>query len=238
MTIILSSILSTHYYDENGVKCPQVLPDDNGILTEIKNRAGKCNRVVYVANDPSDTEHNDVSAPPVFEGLHLSGLDFKEKILLDIRNAPYAEKILLGADLIILSGGKVLCQRDFFNRIKLGEILNRYNGLVIGVSAGAMNLCKDIFNFPEEERDIGAPLFTDGLGFYDKIIVPHFDGETKSYQLPCDEIDIVNDYVLPMSEGRTFIGLPNLSYILIDGKKVEMRGIIYSISDGTVKRIH
>ena len=238
MTIILSSILSTHYYDEDGNKLPKPLSDDNGILTELTSRLTKRDRVVYVVNDPTDTEHNDVSAPPVFEGLFLSGIDFKEKIILDDRNAHDAERVICGADLIILAGGKVLCQREFFKRIKLGEILKNYNGLVVGISAGSMNLCKDIFNFPEEMSDIGAPLFVDGLGFYDKIIIPHFDGETKSYQLPCDETDIVNDYIIPMSNGKTFIGIPNLSYILIDGGKAYLRGKAYSISDGTVKRIN
>ncbi|MCH5351479.1 MAG: Type 1 glutamine amidotransferase-like domain-containing protein [Clostridiales bacterium] len=238
MTIILSSILATHYYDEEGIKCPQPLSDDNGILTELTSRLTKHGRVVYVANDPFDTEHNDLSAPPVFKGLALSGLDFKEKILLDERNASEAASIILEADLVILSGGKILCQRDFFDRIKLGEILKKYDGLVVGVSAGAMNLCKTIFNFPEETGDVGSPLWVDGLGFYDKIIIPHFDGETKSYQLPCDEIDIVNDYIFPMSNGKTFIGIPNLSYILIDKGNATIRGTAYSITDGKVKRIN
>ena len=238
MTIILSSILATHYYDENGIKCATPLNDDNGILTEITKRAGKCGRVVYVANDPDDCEHNDISAPPVFEGLALSGLDFKEKILLDGRNAKDAASIIKDADLVILGGGKILCQRAFFAKIKLGEILGSYGGLVIGISAGSMNMCKTVANFPEENSDLGQPLWVDGLGFYDGIVIPHFDGETNSYQIPCEEIDVINDYVLPMSNGRTFIGLPNLSYILIDGGKTSMRGVIYSISDGKVKRIN
>ena len=238
MTVILTSILATHYYDGDGVKCPQPLPDDNGILTEIKKYVKTCSRVVYVVNDPNDTEHNDVSAPPVFEGLRLSGLDFSQKIILDSRNAANAEEEILGADLIILAGGKILCQRDFFRSIKLAGILKRYNGLVIGISAGSMNLCKTVANFPEEISDLGGPLWTDGLGFYDGIIIPHFDGAAKSYQIPCDEIDVVGDYILPMSKGKKFIGIPNLSYILIDGAATSMHGVMYSISDGNVERIN
>ena len=238
MTVFLASILATHYYDEDGVKRAQPLKDDNGILTEITSRITSLNRVVYVANDPKDTEHNDVSAPPVFEGLRLSGLYFKEKILLDSRNEGEAESIILGADLVILSGGKVFCQSEFFKRIKLGEILKRFNGIVIGISAGAMNLCKTVANFPEEPSDLEFPLWVDGLGFYDGTIIPHFDGENILYQFPYDEIDVVNDYILPMSKGKTFIGLPNFSYIVIDEAGAVMRGAVYSISDGKVKRIN
>ncbi len=192
--------------------------------------------VVYVANDPSDFEHNDMTAPPVFEGLKLSGLDFDEKIILDSRNEKNAERILSDADLIILGGGKIICQREFFERIRLGKILETYDGLAIGVSAGAMNLCKTVANFPEEKSDIGQPMWVDGLGFFDGIIIPHFNGETLTYQIPCEELDVVNDYVLPMSKGRTFIGIPNLSYILIDGDEISMHGIMYRISNGKVAR--
>ena len=239
MTIILSSILATHYYDEQGNKCPTPLGDDNGILTEIFARVKNRGRAVYVTNDPFDTEHNDISAPPVFEGLSLSGLSFKENIILDCRNESDAKSIISGADLVILSGGKILCQREFFGRIKLDKILEEYSGLVIGISAGTMNLCKTVANFPEERSDLGQPLWVEGLGFFDGIIIPHFDGETKSYQLPCDEIDVIGDYVLPLSKGKTFIGLPNLSYILIDdGGKATARGTMYTISDGKVEKLN
>lgn len=237
MTVILASILATHYYDDAGEKHPIPLADDNGILTEINKHVKKHHRVVYVANEPSDFAHNDASAPPVFDGLKMSKLDFSETILLDDRNAADAESIILGADLVILGGGKILCQREFFDKIGLRKILDKFNGLVIGVSAGAMNLCNTVANFPEENSDLGQPLWVDGLGYFDGIVIPHFDGETNSYQLPCDEIDVVNDYVLPLSKGKTFIGIPNFSFIVVDGNSVKMHGTTYRISDGKVARL-
>ena len=117
------------------------------------------------------------------------------------------------------------------------EIFNNYKGLVIGVSAGTMNLCKTVANFPEELVDLDEPRWLSGLGFYDGIVIPHFDGENIAYQIPCDEIDVVNDYILPLSKDKEFIGLPNGSYVLIDNNgSVNYYGDVYKISNGAVTK--
>ena len=237
MTIILTSRLETHVRDENGTKTSIPIEDKNEILTNIKKYLKGNKRLVYVANNPKNIEENDIRIVPVFESFDKTGLYFDEKILLDCRNIKQAKEILTDADLIILSGGKCLCQLKFFKKIKLKKILQNYQGLVIGISAGTMNLCKIVANFPEEKADLKEKRWLKGLGFFDEIIIPHFDGETNTYQIECDEVDLVNDYVLPMSHKHKFIGLPNESYVLIDNDlNVKYYGVSYEISNGEVKR--
>lgn len=237
MAIFLTSLLKTHIKDENGIKHPMPIENENDILTNIKKYLRGTNRMVYVANDPNNIDENEIRIIPVFQSFDLTGLKFKEKILLDCRNQKHAREILLGADLIILSGGKCPCQINFFKKIGLKRILKKYQGIVIGISAGSMNLCKTVANFPEELVDLKQPRWLKGLGKTDEIIIPHFDGETKTYQIDCDEIDLINDYVLPMSHKRDFIGIPNGSYILIDNdSKVHYYGNMYVISKGEVHK--
>ena len=80
------------------------------------------------------------------------------------------------------------------------------------------------------------PRWLEGLGFYDKIVIPHFDGENLKYQIEC-EIDLVKDWILPMSFKEPFIGIPNDSYILIDGNKIKFYGNMYLIDAGKVSKI-
>lgn len=236
MAIILASCLDNNTVDEFGNRIPHKIVNENNILTNIKKFVKNVNKVVYVANNPIEFENNDSRAKTNFESLDMSGLKFKEKILLDKRNFKDYKNILAGADLIILSGGKCLCQNKFFKKIKLKKFLKNYNGLTIGISAGTMNLCKMVANFPEELADIKEPRWFKGINIFNGIIIPHFDGENKKYEFECNEVDIVNDYILPMSNKKDLIGIPNKSYILIDNDKVEYFGLSYNISKGIVQK--
>lgn len=238
MALILASYLNTHTKDELGNRIAHPINDENKILTNIKKFVKNTNRVVYIANNPNNIEENDLRIQPLFESLDQSGLIFKEKILLDKRNCKHYKEILAGADLLILSGGKCLCQNKFFRKIKLKKFLKNYKGLAIGISAGTMNLCKIVANFPEEIADLKEPRWLKGLNLFDGIIIPHFDGEAVKYQIECEEIDLINDYVLPMSNKKDFIGIPNGSYILINNKcEAEYFGVMYNISKGKVEKM-
>ena len=239
MVIFLTSLLRTHHYDENGNRVAVALQDDNGILTNIRKRVKHTDRLVVVANDQHDSEDNDRKLAVVGKSFRLTGFDFKQTIALDARNKASARAIISGADIVILSGGKCVCQTEFFDEIQLKDILTQFDGIVIGVSAGAMSLCKTVANFPEETADIAEPRWLNGMGVVDEeIIIPHYDGETDSYQFPCEDFDIAKDYILPMSHGHKFTALPNDSYILIgsDGQK-QYFGDAYRIKDGKTTKI-
>lgn len=238
MVLFLTSLLRTHYYSEDGKRIPVALVDENGVLSNIRRYLKRTERFVFVANDPDDVEDNDDHLDVGRKSFGLAGLDFKEYIALDSRNKQNAREIVSGADIIILGGGKCVCQAEFFKAIELKSILKSYDGIVIGVSAGAMNLCGTVANFPEEPKDVSEPRRLLGLGFSDDIIIPHFDGENNAYQFPCEEFDIAKDYILPMSFEHDFIGLPNGSYIIVDEKgRKEYFGDVYSISKGESNKL-
>ena len=238
MAIMLTSILPTHYKDEEENYYPIALDDNNSLLSNIQKYVTKYERLVLVANDPYNEEKIDEKLPILKESFRLSGMVFREVIALDHRNMDRAEEILSTADIIILSGGKIICQKTFFDNINLGQILRVHKGLTIGISAGTMNLCETVANFPEEPDDLDDPRWVKGLGLHNEIIIPHYDGETNEYQLGYCEIDIVNDYILPMSHGRRFLAMPNYSYVLIDGKEKKYYGDMYEIVDGVTKKIN
>lgn len=234
MAIILTSFLHTHYRDEVGIRHPTKIEDVNLILTNIKNNLKSTNKIVVVANDQYDFNDNELKGKVVFDGFKKSGLDFKQKIVLDERNKQKANDILVDADLIILSGGKCFRQINFLNEIGFADFLKNYDGLVIGVSAGSMNLCSEVANFPEEFEDLGDPRWLNGLCFCDDIMIPHFDGKTVSYQFDVP-LNVARNYVLPASIGKTFVGLDNDAYILIDNQgNKKYYGNICHISDSKI----
>ncbi len=233
MTLFLTSILRTHFYGDDGERIPVALDDENGILSQIRKRLNRTEDLVLVANDPADADDNDAKLSVIGESFRLTGLDFDNYTVLDDRNKKSAHKIVSGADIVILSGGKCVCQNAFFANIGLRSILKNYDGIVIGISAGSMNMCETVANFPEEPADIPEPRWFSGMGFVDDIIIPHFDGSTETYQFPCADFDIAKDYIMPMSFGYELTGLPNGAYIIVesDGRK-EYCGDVYSIYNG------
>ena len=238
MAFILASLLRTHIYDENGNRVPVAFYDENGILQTIKTFLPKTDSLVVVANDPFDFADNDQKIFTVAQSFTMAGMPFNRSTVIDERNKTAAADVIKTADLIILSGGKCLRQNNFFNEINLKSLLNAHRGIIIGVSAGAMNLCKTVANFPEEQCDLTEPRWFDGMGLYGGIVIPHFDGETPAYQFDCGDIDPVRDYVLPMSNTADFIGLPNGSFVTVDGGAVSYHGDIYKISKGEVTKIN
>ncbi|MCL2846370.1 MAG: Type 1 glutamine amidotransferase-like domain-containing protein [Firmicutes bacterium] len=228
MKIILASSFNTSEKDEQGNRYAVPMPVD--FTSVMKKNIPAQGRVVYVANNPNDYEIMDDRGRIIFESLRLSGFGFRDEIILDNRNRDRAREIITGADLIMLAGGKLECQLEFFHEIGLRELMAGHDGLFMGGSAGAMNLCKTVLNFPEttDEAAANMPLFLSGLGFFDEIIIPHFDG--VGYPLDDDGFDPMKR-ILTASQGRRFIAFNDDSFILVRDGNVHYHGEFYVITD-------
>jgi len=238
MNIILASSFNMTEKDEDGNRHPTIITDTNCFLNTIKRLTPKHDRLVIVANDPNNFEVNDYRFDLQSKSLALSGLDFKEKILLDSRNKNDAKSIIESADLILLSGGKLECQLDFFHEIELKTLITNHPALIMGGSAGAMNLCKVAFNYPEYAHEVDpnkTEFFLPGLGFHNEILVPHLDDKTNPYLN--DGFDPVAEFILPKSHGREFLAFNDDSYILIENGVTKYFGNFYRIKDGIIKQV-
>ena len=239
MAIILASSFNCTKKCRNSDKRRAIpITDVNAYLTNIKKFVQKYDNFVLIANDPSDCEMNDYRFGLVCQSLEMSGLIFKNKTFLDNRNKRKAKEIISNADLIFLQGGCLPCQLEFFARIGLKKLIQQHNGLIVGSSAGAMNLCQTVFNYPEVAEEIddrqGNEFFLRGLGFYNQIFVPHFDGKKKRYCACTTDFDPLRDYILPLSHGREFIACNDGAYILLDGGAAQYFGDFYLIKDGSI----
>ena len=235
MRIILASSFNCNEKDGKGVRFPIPLTNTNSYLSNLKNYISKYDSVVVVANNPISYEITDMYANFLFASLDLSDLKFKNKTILDNRNKKNAKTIIENANLIFLSGGKLECQLDFFAEIGLRELIKNHNGLIIGGSAGAMNLCNYACNFPEALDEVNSKqreYFLKGLGFHNELLIPHFDG--KKYD--SDEVDVLNKFILPLSQEREFIAFDDDSYIVVNNGEAEYFGSFYKIKDGKIRK--
>ena len=235
MIKILASDFNNYVKDSNGVKTPLSMDNTNGIVDQIKSSIKDNKKIVFVASDVAK-EHEDVMvyANILFDSMELAGISFETKEVLDGKNKDQAAECIKDADLVFLCGGDTYKQHEFFNEIKLKTLLEGYNGLVIGQSAGALNMASNVFNSPENQEE-SEPIYFEGLGLVDINIEPHFKYDTSNFN---DNEKYQRDAIIKESFTRPIYGQCNGSHIYIDdNNKATIYGETYLIKDGNIECI-
>lgn len=222
-----------HYYEVDGKRMPKALDDTNGIVDQLKTFVPRDSNFLFVASTPSVPEKVDAFSFLIFEGLKLSGLTFAKCLILDNRTKALAECFVKEADVIFLSGGPTYIENDFFKEIHLAQLLENYSGVIIGQSAGAINMAAHAYNSPEEGEH-SEPIYFEGLGLSNINIEPHFRLDTSTF----DELQMYQrKHLLEESFKRPIYALCDGAHILeVDGH-ITVYGEAYLISDGNIIKL-
>ena len=192
-------------------------------------------RGLAVASSPDAPAINDDYAPLQRAAFEASGISFSDYTVLDRRNADRAAALVASADMILLSGGHVPTQNRFFHDIGLRALLARFDGVVIGFSAGTMNAAETVYAQPELEGEAVDPAyrrFLPGLGLTRTMVIPHFDGDLD---IRLDGLRVYDEITFPDSIGRRFYALPDGSYLRIDGAGEALCGKAFLIEGGGIR---
>ena len=236
MKCILTSYLDLYDKDEEDNRIAKNFGNQNFILDNIKKYVKKYDNFLFVASDEYNYEVTDMYANVTFESFEKT-LPFNNYEILDYRTEDNVENLIENADLIFLCGGHVPTQNIFFNNINLREKIRKTNALIIGGSAGAMNMADTVYCPPELEGEAKNPNFNKiykGLGLTNINIFPHYD-EIKDCLV--DEIHVINEIVIPDSYKYDIYAINNGSYILIDDKNY-LYGEAYLIRNGKIEKIN
>ena len=222
--------------NKEGVKIGCKVDRHNSFAKNLKNSLSKCDNFVFICNTPNESLYDFESARFIFEGLQKSGMPFKKMSLLNNKNKSQAKTLIEKADLIYLQGGKLGDQLEFLKDIKFSKLLENSSAVVVGKSAGAMNLGKEVYQYPEDDTEVKLERWLDGIGLYELVIIPHFNLDNGNEFNFCS-FNLLEECYIPDSKGREFIALPQGSYILLDENKAELYGLAYKIKDGSLERI-
>ena len=99
---------------------------------------------------------------------HADGMT-KEEMFSSIENA----------DIIFLMGGDILKQNEFLMKNDLKPIIKTFKKVVIGISAGAINLSNISLCSKDEEDGVEKTITYEGIGRINYTIEPHFDIDNK-----------------------------------------------------------
>lgn len=214
-----------------------ILNPANDFLARIRADLPKNPRCLFVASSPDRRDLNCLFGSHIFMAFAEAGMPFCQYAVLDAESAEFAAELVMDSDLIILAGGHVPTQNCFFNEIGLGVLLQDYEGVVLGISAGSMNAASLVYAQPEEPGETLDPdyqRFVPGLGLTGVNVCPH-------YQKVKDEIldgqRLFEDVTYYDSMGHTFYALPDGSYFYIHEDETLLCGEAYRIRNGILEML-
>lgn len=204
----------------------------NGIINNIKEKLIKEDNFVFITSSPNDYENNDLYAKVTFESFNKSGFNFKNLIIIDNRYKGNLKEAINDSDVVLLAGGHTLTEMQYFEEINLRDILKDYNKVIIGQSAGSLNLAKLVVCGPEYIEEIGSSYTWKGLSLTDVNIEPHFiTGKLKEKEL------LLREELLKLSEKYLIYALVDGSYIYDNGSSQTLYGEGYTIYKREIKKI-
>ena len=220
-----------------GVHLPCIFDVSNGFVDQLRACFKPDSRLAVVCSDACNFPLNDEMLDTFTKCFLYHGLTVSQSVVIDSRNERDAARIITLSDVVLLGGGHVPTQNEFFARIGLRALLRDYTGVIVGVSAGSMNCMDTVYAQPEmpgESLDPGFRRFIPGLGISAVQILPH-------YQMVKDNIldgrRLFEDITYGDSFGRSFFAIPDGSYVLRRGEKYTLFGEGYLIRDGRMTQI-
>lgn len=236
MKLFLTSSIGGSY-KENGIRIPCSLDGSNNFLNLLRENWPINSKCLLLSSDPDNEEINDSFKAIFTEAFRISNLPASIIDVCDRRNESSLTDIIYDYDVLILSGGHVPTQNEFFNRINLKELLKSYKGIIIGISAGTMNCADIVYAQPELEGEAINPKYErylDGLHLTKINILPHFQ-EIKDMSV--DGLRVLEDISLPDSKIRPFYGLVDGAFILVEDNRSVLYGEAYWFKDGNVTKV-
>jgi len=127
------------------------------------------------------------------------------------------------AGAIYIPGGDTEALLDNLHAQDFSSVLRRCTIPIVGNSAGALALCRDVIL--TTDANIKEPLVLAGLGLVSFSIDPHYDATH-------------DEELFTLSEGRVIYGLPEESGIITEGHSVEFVGPVWKFADGRRERVN
>lgn len=128
---------------------------------------------------------------------------------------------LTKADIIFIMGGDTQKQNTFLEKYNLKETIKTSKGIVIGISAGAINLGIDSLCSKDLDDGVHKTILYKGIGRIPYTIEPHFD---------INNLELLNNELYPVSNTIKIYALPNDAGIRITNNNYKIiKGNFYLI---------
>lgn len=133
--------------------------------------------LVLISSNPASAEVDGFTERSWLEEADIC---FNEYHLINYEvNQADTHRLIKEASVIILLGGDTVKQNLFLHEYDLLEPLQTSEGIILGASAGAINMSSKWLCSPNFGYDIAFPTYFNGIALHDFSILSHFDLENN-----------------------------------------------------------
>ncbi len=162
--------------------------------------------------------------------LEQAGIMFDEYHLINYRVLKEdAKTILQNASVIFLLGGNTLKQNGFLMEYDLSASIKKSNAVVLGASAGAINMSAKWLCSKNLGYKVEAISVYDGIGLDNFSILSHFDLENN--------IALVQNELSLLSEELNIYASNKDCAVRVKKDKIDVFGNVFLISDSKIQKL-
>lgn len=160
--------------------------------------------ITFIASNFDNYEKTDKHVNIFVESFNKIDISFKFVNIIDYRvKKEDTRDIITNSDIIFIMGGDTYNEFQYIKEYELVDVIKKFEGVIIGVSAGSLNMSDNVC-YLDEYRDYKLVQYK-GLGLADINIYPHFDLNDK---------DFLNE-TLEVSKYKKLYALPNDSFVIV-----------------------
>ena len=179
-------------------------------------------KLVFISAWPEDHARNDEDSDGMHQMFAERGMGFASHFVIDRRTSPAeAAELVRAAGCVFLMGGDPVLQMALIRDLGLVSPLRESRTVILGVSAGAMNMGRQVAEIWDSKA------FYEGLGLADITIKSHYT-----------EGDWFVPLLKELSRAHPIVAMEDESAIFIneDGKRA--LGRMYLFDGGEINRIN
>lgn len=129
------------------------------IASRLKEALTLRRSLVFISAWPEDAARNDADAAGMHGMFAEWDMAFRRFAVIDERTtSDGAQRMLREADCVFLMGGNPTAQMQFIRERALAEVLCSFGGVLLGVSAGSINMARralDVWESPKPYEGLG-----------------------------------------------------------------------------------
>lgn len=159
--------------------------------------------------------------PNILKCFTKIGIKFADVIRLDYdttKDAANAASKLDDEKTYFLMGGNPLTQMEIIEKLNLIDAIRKYDGLVIGFCAGAINLSK--YSIITSDEDFNKPQSYNGINRVPIIVEPHYNNNNDE-----ERNAEIKEFAKKYNE--TIYAIPDESIIIMEDDDLKEVGTIY-----------
>lgn len=203
----------------------------------------KDNKVIsFIASDFEDNEGTKKFVDKLVNLFKEHSVNFEKVHVIDSSKTQYEMHLNLEeSNLVFLLGGDTLKQIKYIEKYSLKELIKKEDKIILGISAGAINLSSKVVLAKDELDNIPELSIYEGIGISNINIEPHCDFKNKKHFLELEEasmyspILLMNDdcFIIIEDDKYKYYG----SYIILDKKMLFYKNKKFSL-DKFLKQIN